>query len=128
MSANDRQEYGDHYQADFQHWDLIERYSIGYLEGCATKYLTRWRKKNGLQDLKKARHYTEKLLELHGQINRGPRGYAGQRTMQLFFTANGISDARECEALSILCRDWNETDLRIVLGLIDSLIKDVSGA
>ena len=56
---------GDHYRSEFQHWDLIEQNGIGYLEGCASKYVTRWRKKNGVQDLEKALHYVEKLQELH---------------------------------------------------------------
>lgn len=28
-----------------------------------TKYVSRWRRKNGLQDLEKARHFLEKLIE-----------------------------------------------------------------
>ena len=35
-------------------------------EGCAIKYLSRWREKGGLQDLKKARHYLDKLIEMQG--------------------------------------------------------------
>ncbi len=34
-----------------------------YLLGCASKYLTRWRKKNGLEDLEKSRHYYVKAKE-----------------------------------------------------------------
>lgn len=63
-TANDRQEFGDHYQTPIQHWDFVLANNIGYLEGCATKYLVRWRKKNGLQDLIKARHYVDKLIEV----------------------------------------------------------------
>lgn len=61
MSANARQVGGAHYQTGAtQHWDLLHpEYHIGN----ATKYLSRWRKKNGLQDLEKASHYIEKLLE-----------------------------------------------------------------
>jgi len=65
MGANERQEGGDHYKAaKVQHWDLVAQNRVGYLEGNATKYLTRWRKKNGLEDLKKALHYVDKLFEL----------------------------------------------------------------
>lgn len=124
-SANDRQEFGDHYQATFQHWDLIERYHIGYLEGCATKYLTRWRKKNGLQDLIKAKHYTEKLRELNGTIHRGPRGYVGDRTLVDFFAANGITDERERRAIGILCGTWNDETLGTAIELISQLISPV---
>ena len=67
MSANDTQVGGSHYRSGLQHWDLIERYGIGYLEAAATKYVVRWRKKNGVEDLKKSRHYTVKLLELYDE-------------------------------------------------------------
>ena len=38
--------------------------NLGYLEGTAIKYLTRFRKKNGVEDLKKAIHFIEKLIEI----------------------------------------------------------------
>lgn len=63
-AANERQIGGDHYKIEGpEHWDLAARYEIGYLEGCATKYILRWRRKNGIQDLEKAIHYIEKRLE-----------------------------------------------------------------
>lgn len=36
---------------------------IGYLRGNIAKYLHRWRYKNGLEDLKKAQWYLERLIE-----------------------------------------------------------------
>lgn len=73
--ANARQVGGAHYRAELQHWDVIEAYGIGYLEGCASKYVTRARKKNGLQDVEKCGHYIEKLIELHDNgEGRQPRG------------------------------------------------------
>lgn len=53
---------GSHYRSDFQHWDIIEDNDVGYLEGCASKYVTRWRKKGGVEDLRKAVHYLQKAL------------------------------------------------------------------
>lgn len=35
----------------------------GYLQGNAIKYLARYRSKGGIEDLRKARHYIEKLIE-----------------------------------------------------------------
>lgn len=63
MSANDIQVGGDHYAGKFQHWDMVTAYGNPYLEGAATKYISRWRKKNGLQDLRKAEHFILKLRE-----------------------------------------------------------------
>lgn len=67
MSPNDKQIGGDHYRnkGDYQHWDWCRDYEheIGYLEGCASKYVSRWHEKNGQQDLEKALHYVDKRLE-----------------------------------------------------------------
>ena len=38
--------------------------AIGYFEGNVIKYVSRWRKKNGIADLEKAKHYIELLIEL----------------------------------------------------------------
>ena len=62
--ANDVQFGGDHYQIPIQPWDYIIANNIGYLEGTAIKYLSRWKRKNGLQDLYKAKHFIEKLIEV----------------------------------------------------------------
>jgi len=62
MIANEKQIGGDHYKTtgDLQHWDL---FGPEYLVGCATKYVSRWRRKGGNEDLEKALHYTQKLKE-----------------------------------------------------------------
>lgn len=63
MSANDHQVGGSHYKSGYEHWDLVLSTRMGYLEGCATKYIARHRKKAGLIDLEKAKHYLSKILE-----------------------------------------------------------------
>ena len=64
MSANDRQCGGDHYKnAPIQPWDFIARNGLGYLEGCVVKYVSRHTMKGGKQDLEKAAHYLQKLIE-----------------------------------------------------------------
>lgn len=69
MSANDRQVGGTHYKdaahGGEEHWDRIWRaYGAGYFVGCITKYVERYQLKNGVQDLEKARHFLDKLIEL----------------------------------------------------------------
>lgn len=68
-SANDVQYGGDHYKKGdrIQHWDLITDHGVPYLEGNATKYVYRWRDKNGVEDLKKALHYVIKLTEKYDE-------------------------------------------------------------
>lgn len=63
-SANDIQVGGNHYQGGkIQHWDWAAQ--LPYLEGNATKYISRHTKKNGLQDLLKAEHYLHKMMEVY---------------------------------------------------------------
>lgn len=63
-TANDRQVGGTHYQAnEYQHWDFVTDLRLPYLLGVATKYVSRWRDKNGVEDLEKALHYLEKANE-----------------------------------------------------------------
>jgi hypothetical protein len=69
MPANDDQIGGDHYkqlsQEGVSHWDMMWRlYREAWFVGAVTKYVLRYRKKNGIEDLKKARHYLDKLIEL----------------------------------------------------------------
>jgi hypothetical protein len=72
MSANERQVGGDHYKragtGGEEHWDRIWRmYGRGYFVGCITKYVERYHLKNGIQDLEKAAHFLQKLIELEGR-------------------------------------------------------------
>jgi hypothetical protein len=106
MSANDRQIGGSHYKRGdgrIEHWDLVERYGLGYLEGCATKYVDRWRSKNGLEDLAKAEHYVQKLIELHVEGVRRPRGIVPSEVVAEFCRGK---DAVEMSIIFSLCR-WD---------------------
>ena len=65
MAANDEQIGGRHYiDKPFQPWDYIVGNKMGYLEGCIIKYVSRYRDKNGVEDLIKAAHYLDKLIEV----------------------------------------------------------------
>jgi len=64
-TANETQIGGNHYKAkSIQPWDFIAANQIGYFEGNIVKYVSRWRDKGGINDLKKAKHYLDKLIEL----------------------------------------------------------------
>ncbi len=64
-TANERQVGGTHYASDGeQHWDRVARLKLDYFQGQITKYVERWRKKNGVQDLEKARHFLDKYIEI----------------------------------------------------------------
>lgn len=72
--ANETQVGGSHYRNEYQHWDLVVDLGLGYYEGQVTKYVTRHTKKNGLQDLQKASHFLDKLMELVAQGRIHPPG------------------------------------------------------
>jgi len=55
---------GDHYQIPIQPIEYILKNELGYCEGNAIKYITRHKKKNGSEDLLKAIHYLQMLLEM----------------------------------------------------------------
>lgn len=62
-SPSDRQVGGSHYKKhSIQPWDIIDEYGLGFYEGNVLKYLLR-DKGNKREDLEKAVHYLEKVLE-----------------------------------------------------------------
>lgn len=64
-NALDVQVAGNHYKdMAIQPVEFIHANGIGYFEGNVIKYVSRWRAKNGIADLEKARHYIDLLIEL----------------------------------------------------------------
>ena len=56
---------GDHYsKLAIQPVEYINANHLTYLQGNVIKYVTRYKDKNGLQDLQKAKHYIDMLIEL----------------------------------------------------------------
>lgn len=61
---DDKQVGGDHYKKKkITPWEIIDLLNLDYYEGNALRYLLRYRDKNGVEDLKKLRHYVDKLIE-----------------------------------------------------------------
>ena len=52
-----------YYQKGIQPIDYIESWGMGYCEGNVLKYITRFRYKNGREDLLKARWYLDRLID-----------------------------------------------------------------
>lgn len=64
MSAKDQQIGGSHYKnKGIQPIDYILSNNLGFCEGNIVKYITRYKDKNGVEDLKKAKHYIDFLIE-----------------------------------------------------------------
>ena len=64
MDANNKQVGGTHYKTPIQHWDYVVANDLDYFQAQITKYVTRWKKKGGMQDLQKARHFLDKYIEV----------------------------------------------------------------
>jgi hypothetical protein len=67
MSVDEKQEGGNHYKSvppDYQHWNLVIMHGWNYFQAQAIKYLMRYKDKNGVEDLKKALHFVEKMIEM----------------------------------------------------------------
>jgi hypothetical protein len=68
--ADDLQVGGDHYKnMGVQPWKAMESWMTpeefrGFLKGNSIKYLARCNSKGGVEDVKKARHYIDKLVEV----------------------------------------------------------------
>lgn len=66
---NRRQVGGSHYQLPIQPVDYIVMNELGYLEGNVIKYVTRHKQKAGREDLMKAKHYIDMILEYEYGVN-----------------------------------------------------------
>ena len=65
VNALKQQVGGDHYpKLAIQPVTYINANGLSYLQGNVIKYVTRYKDKNGLQDLEKAKHYIDMLIEL----------------------------------------------------------------
>jgi len=72
--ASETQVGGYHYRimGDFQPWDVLKHWLTteeyrGYQKGVAIAYLARERSKGGSQDIAKAAHHLQKLIEVLGE-------------------------------------------------------------
>ena len=62
--ALDYQVAGTHYRdMPIQPAEFIHRNGLGFIEGNVVKYVCRYRNKNGIEDLRKARHYLDMLID-----------------------------------------------------------------
>lgn len=64
IKPSTKQVGGDHYKSmSIQPGKFIRANSLGWYEGNAIKYICRWKQKGGKQDIEKAIHYLELILE-----------------------------------------------------------------
>lgn len=115
-NANEMQVAGNHYAGKYQHWDFVNEALCGcYMEGQITRYVSRWRKKNGVQDLQKALHYAEKLIEMEAagavaSFNdlRSDAEADEAQVALMRFTDSAELNNREAEIIH-LCATWTSS-------------------
>ena len=60
---------GKHYKdMRIQPVEYIHANGLGFCEGSVVKYVSRWRSKGGIEDLKKARHFLDLLISLEKRL------------------------------------------------------------
>ena len=70
--ASSTQVGGSHYtDMAIQPFTYIHANGLGFAEGCVVKYVSRWRAKNGIEDLRKARHFIDMLIDAEIQSHKG---------------------------------------------------------
>jgi len=70
-SANDTQVGGSHYKdCKIQPTEFIHANNIPFIEGNIIKYVIRHRNKNGIEDLKKAKHYIDLLIQFEYETTK----------------------------------------------------------
>jgi len=58
-------DHPNHYnQGSIECWDYIASHKMSFFQGNIIKYVTRYKDKNGKEDLKKAMVYLKKLMEV----------------------------------------------------------------
>jgi hypothetical protein len=124
MSVNEQQVGGTHYQsgAALQHWDIVALYKVGYLEGNATKYVSRWRAKNGVEDLYKALHYVEKMIELVDKTGYRPSGHVPSKIVHQFCDKRGL-DFEEIHIMKRILQWGSRIELELARNDIHRLIQ-----
>jgi len=71
MDKKERVHHPTHYNKGIEMWDYAHSQNLDFFEGNIVKYVTRWKEKNGIEDLKKAKSYLDKLIELNESNNSG---------------------------------------------------------
>lgn len=69
--TRDKVQHPGHYNNGIEVWDYTDSWKMDFLEGNIIKYVTRYKYKNGIEDLKKAKQYIERLIEREEKENKG---------------------------------------------------------
>ena len=125
-SALDAQVGGDHYKKlGIQPVELIRDINANFFQGNVIKYITRYKDKNGIKDLEKAKHYLELMKELHPNNNSSKITSYGIDKVNDYIYANKIdTDAAKIIRIVSLCgNDKIDTAIELIDNLINGYHK-----
>ena len=126
-SALDEQVGGDHYKKlGIQPVELIRDINANFFQGNVIKYVTRYKDKNGIKDLEKARHYLELMRELKPQTDTKLSKEYLLEAIANYSTGNNLGDSERDIILSIIYKDGEnnipDENIDIAILLVGSLI------
>ena len=126
-SALDEQVGGDHYRKlGIQPIELIRDINANFFQGNVIKYVTRYKDKNGIKDLEKARHYLELMRELKPQTDTKLSQEYLLEAVANYSTGNNLGDFERDIILSIIYNGGEEgipdENIDIAILLVSSLI------
>ena len=126
MSSLDKQVGGDHYASQaLQPIEYILANNIGFCEGNVIKYVTRYSLKGGVQDLEKAKHYIELLIE-HVTSERTESEKPSPRREEDFYAALAAECERRTAEANAAYTSYIQDDLNSGPALLSDLEKDLS--
>lgn len=121
MNTHVDQVGGNHYQAPYQHWDWVAETGLGYLEGCASKYVYRWQAKAGAEDLKKALSFINKAMVTE-VVPAGNRPGRSPHLLAKFLHATGIVGTTEALVITLIDTWRTREELEEARAIIQDMI------
>ena len=130
-SALDEQVGGHHYKKlGVQPVEFISAINANFFQGNVIKYVTRYKDKNGIKDLEKAKHYLELMKELKPQTDTKLHGDYIMAAIVNYSTSNNLGTLETDIIIATAYKNREESisdeNIDIAIGLIDTLIKDMA--
>lgn len=105
MSALNTQQGGTHYISEYQPIEFINDYNLNFVQGNILKYVVRHKKKNGVEDLRKAMHYCDLGQTLKFKSNSVWWDGDKSGKVDRFIFANGLRNPVGMYFIWHLCRN-----------------------
>ena len=126
-SALDEQVGGDHYKKlGVQPVEFISAINANFFQGNVIKHITRYKDKNGIKDLEKAKHYLELMKQLKPQTDTELHGDYIMAAIVNYGTSNNLGNIETDIIIATVYKNREECisdeNIDIAIGLIADLI------